>query len=164
MRTAILIPALLAFALAGGCKGDADNQRWQAAEKETKGKPAVANDAVEGGSLNRFFPKEGEGDFSITFKQEKDGFAMASVSHDSVEQATISLTDLKGQDDAVDKFSGAPMKIAGHPAMADGSKGTKALVAGRFQVSVRSSADTFTEEDRKTWIESFDLAGLEAMN
>lgn len=163
MKRASIAMALFSAILAAGCWGGGDNARWEEAQKETKNQPAVAKEAVKGASLNAFFPDMEEGDLSLTFEQEKDGFAMASIEHDTKDVVTLSITDLKGQAEAIAKFDGAAEKIGGYPAVADGSKGTKILVGGRFQVGVRSVDADSTAEDRKMWIESFDLKGLEDM-
>ena len=45
-----------------------------------------------------------------------------------------------------------------------GSKGTVLLVGNRYQVQVRSITDAVDEASRKTWLQKFDLAGLEQLD
>ena len=48
------------------------------------------------------------------------------------------------------------------PAVARGELGT-AVLAGRFQVQVRSKSSSFTAEDREAWLAKFDLSGLSGL-
>lgn len=115
-----------------------------------------------GGDFNKFFPKD-EGDYNVLYTQEKEGFAQAKLNLKGVEVATLAVSDTVISVDALDKFKGSTEKIGGYPAAAVGALGTAILVADRFQVQVRSKDASFTADDRKAWIEKFDLAGLAAL-
>lgn len=114
---------------------------------------------LPGKEFNRFFPKD-EAEHNVIFTQEKEGFAQAVVKKGGVEVAVLTISDVLSNPDAVAKFATPTGEISGHPMAASGSRGTSILVAKRFQVTVRSSADTFTEADRKLWIGKFDLGKL----
>lgn len=114
---------------------------------------------VEGGALNKFFPKEQEG-YKVVYNQEKDGFAEASLEKDGKEVATLAISDLSTNMDTKSKYAESTMQIASYPALTKGSKGTTILVGDRYQVSIRSKEDSFDENMRKAWFEKFDLAGL----
>ena len=116
-----------------------------------------------GGDFNKFFPKD-EGDYNVLYTQEKEGFAQAKLNLKGVEVATLAVSDTTISVDALDKFKGSSEKIGGYPAAAVGMLGTAILVADRFQIQVRSKDASFTADDRKAWIEKFDLAGLAALN
>ncbi len=122
---------------------------------------ASAEGKVSGGSLNAFFPKD-EGDWDVIYTQEKEGFSQAKLEKDGAEVATLSVSDFSENAAGRAKFEASTMKIAGLAAQARGKKGTVVL-AGRFQVSVRSKDNSFTEDDRKAWIQKFDLTGLQAL-
>jgi len=113
-----------------------------------------------GGTFNKFFPQK-TGDSDIVFIQEKVGFAEAKLKQSGKEAATLSIADIVGRSGAADKFSSSTMTIAGYPAAQSGSQGTAVLVKNRFQVQVRSKEDSFTADDRRQWLEKFDLRGLE---
>ena len=113
---------------------------------------------VAGGKLNPFFPAD-EGGFKRIFTQEKVGFVQAKLERDGIEVATLSVSDLGNDADALSKFENASFQIAGCPAVTRGSLGT-AVLAGRFQVQVRSKTGSFTASDREAWLEKFDLSGL----
>ncbi|NJP06208.1 MAG: hypothetical protein HC837_11590 [Chloroflexaceae bacterium] len=153
-----LLLVLLLFVSACGSQPT----RWDEAEK-TQG-PATSAESVEGGSLNTFFPKdaaESEG-FDFTFTQEKDGFAEASLEQDGTEVALLSISDTTNNPEAAEKFAESTREIGGYPAI-DVDFETAVLVGDRFQVKAFSVEDSFTEADRDTWIEKFDLAGLEGL-
>ena len=119
---------------------------------------APTSGKVAGGELNPFFPAD-EGEFKRIFTQEKVGFVQAKLERDGNELATLSISDLGNDADALAKFENASLQIAGYPAVTRGSLGT-AVLAGRFQVQVRSKTESFTADDRETWLEKFDLSGL----
>lgn len=115
-----------------------------------------------GGDFNKFFPKD-EGDYNVLYTQEKEGFAQAKLNLNGAEVATLAVSDTVISVDALDKFKDSQEEIAGYPAAAVGALGTAVLVGDRFQVQVRSKDAAFTPDDRKAWIEKFDLAGLAAL-
>ncbi|MDA0811889.1 MAG: hypothetical protein O3C21_05815 [Verrucomicrobia bacterium] len=113
---------------------------------------------VEGGEFNKFFPKA-EGDYDVIFISEKVGFAQAKLEKDGDELGTLAVSDQAGNAEELANYDAATTKIGGFPSIPSGSKGT-AVLAGRFQVKVRSTADSFSASDREAWLEKFDLAGL----
>ncbi len=122
-------------------------------EESQQPKPAA------GGEFNKFFPKSADG-FDVVFTQEKAGMAQAKLKRDGKDAAMLTIADLTGNPEAADKFKSSTAGIAGYPAAASGSLGTAVLVAGRFQVQARSTDSSFTENDRRLWLERFDLNGL----
>jgi hypothetical protein len=136
--------------------------RWDQAEQASRANPsAVSKEAVSGGSLNRYFPKA-DAPFDIMFKQEKTGFAQASLQRSGRPVATLSIFDTVSNPSAADKYRSSSRMVAGYPAAAVGSQGTGVLVADRFQVQVRSTDPSFSESDREAWIGRFDLNRLSA--
>ena len=140
---------------------------WSAGGAKTAPKPTpqvdVAKlqdgDALPGGDLNAFFPPQ-EGDYDMVAKQEKKGFALYEVRRGGETLGELSVTDMRNNPKGAEKFNGSAMQVAGYPAAQDGSKGTTLLVAGRFQVKVRSPGGQLSEDDRKAWLQKFDLDGL----
>ena len=126
----------------------------------TQDKPKV--EEVEGGKLNKFFPKEADG-YKVTYNQEKEGFVQASLKKDGKEVATLAVSDLNSNMDTKAKYEKSTMKVAGYPALTKGSKGHTILVGNRYQVSIRSKDDSFTEDMRKKWFEKFNLSGLASL-
>ncbi|WP_052311275.1 hypothetical protein [Bernardetia litoralis] len=114
---------------------------------------------VEGGALNKFFPKK-EGVYKVVYNQEKDGFVQASLEQDGKEVATLAISDLSANMDTKAKYEKSTMKVGTYPALKKGSKGTAILVGDRYQVNIRSKDDSFDEDMRKAWFEKFDLSGL----
>ncbi len=134
--------------------------------EEATAEPIVVDQAsltpTAGGEFNKFFPQVAA-PLDLVYTQEKEGFAQAELSDDGEEVATLSVSDTATNPSARDKFADSDMKIAGYPAAAVGSQGTALLVAGRFQVQVRSRVDSFTEDDRSEWLSRFDLDGIAAL-
>lgn len=130
-------------------------------KKEEAQRPPAAipqKEATPGAGLNAAFPKS-SGDFKVTFTQEKDGFAQAELTKAGAKLATLSISDTAANPSARDKFKTATKKIAGHPFAPNGAQGS-AILAGRFQVQVRSLQPSFTAADRESWLEKFHLAAL----
>ena len=121
-----------------------------------------AEETVKGGSLNSFFPEGGEG-YVRVFVQEKSGFSQAKLKQNGEELGLLSINDLANNPKAVDKFGKATESLAGYPLVTVGSTQTAILVGDRYQVKAKSNADTFTPEDRKAWLQKFDLSGLEQL-
>lgn len=144
--------------------------KWRPSELTAKeqSKDAVEIDSlkngepVDGSQLNRYFPAQQVGEDRVA-KQEKKGFAQYSYRRDGVEVAQLSITDLRSNPAAAEKFGRPQMRIAGYPAAQDGNKGTALLVAGRFQVKVRSPGGQLNEGDRRAMLQRFDLAQLEEL-
>lgn len=156
--SAFRVPLLLAALLLAGC--EKAPSRWEAAQKQTQGQQtSVAKEATSGGTFNQFFPKQGDG-YDIVFKQEKSGFAQASLQQGGKELALFSIFDTSSNPDARTKYDGATEHIAGQPVVTEEAKSLSALVAKRYQVQVRSVDPGFGESDRKAWLEKFDLTGI----
>ena len=180
LTRSFLVLLTLSIAVAGCNTGTSPPDRWEAADQATReGATPVAGaegtaealpapDSEEratvqaGGAFNKFFP-EVEKPWDIIYKQEKEGFAQANLERDGTEVAVLSISDTQNNPGAAEKFKTSDRKIDGYPAVANGSKGTAILVGNRFQVQIRSSADSFTEADREAWIKKFDLIPLEAL-
>jgi hypothetical protein len=155
MRAAVLAASLL---LLTSCEKAPD--RWAKVQQETQGKKtSVDKTAIEGNVFNQFFPKQGDG-YDIVFKQEKSGFAQASLQQGGKELATFSIFDTVSNPEAAKKFDTATEKFVGFPLVTEEAKSLSALVGKRFQVQVRSDDPAFGESDRKAWLEKFDLAGI----
>lgn len=149
--------AALALLMAG-CQEQPS--RWGAAQEATEGQTtSVAEQAIDGSVFNQFFPRQGEG-FDIVFKQEKSGFAQASLQEGGKELAVFSIFDTVSNPDAKAKYDASMERIAGFPVVTDEDKSLSALVGGRFQVQVRSSDPGFGESDREAWLQKFDLTGI----
>jgi hypothetical protein len=119
----------------------------------------TTGDPLPGGEFNKFFPQQ-SGDNDRVAKQEKDGFAQYSLRRGGEEIAQLSITDLRSNPQAAEKFNQPDMTIEGYPAKKDGAKGTTLLVGQRFQVKVRSPGGQLNEQDRMNWLKQFDLAGI----
>lgn len=163
----ILVTAfLLCFAaLASGCKKDEPKStRWEDAAAAIASAPAVDADAAPGvalsaaGTLNKFFPKDGEGGYKRVFTADKEGYAEAKLQKDGKEVAVVSISDAERLAYAKAKFEGATEKLEGFPLMTVGKNQSTVLVKNRFQVKV--SSPTLEHEARKAILSTFDLKGL----
>jgi hypothetical protein len=156
------IALLLWLLIAAGCQ-PVQESRWEEAQAATEGQQiASEGDVVRGGELNRFFPEERD-PFTLTFLQEKEGFAEAALEFEGEEVATLSISDTANNPSARDKFADSNRDLDGYPLAAVGSRGSAILVADRFQVQARSTADDFAESDRTDWLLEFDLDGLASL-
>jgi hypothetical protein len=150
-----LLVFLLA-ALAAGCTPR--DTRWDAAQAQ-KG-PAVAKEALDGSVFNKFFPKA-DGDYDLTYTQEKTGYAEARLRKNGNAVATLSVFDTVSSPEAAEKFKDSIDQLEGYPFFAIGKQGSAVLVADRFQVQVRSTPDSgMGEDDRKEWLQKFDLKSI----
>ncbi len=141
-----------------GCRQE--TSRWEAADKATRGaQDAVSEQAVAGSVFNQFFPKQ-EGEYDLVFKQEKQGFAQASLQQDSKELAVLSVMDTRSNPAARDKYSNAAESIAGYPLVEAGERTHALLVADRFQVQIQSVDPAFGASSRRDWLVKFNLAGI----
>ena len=122
----------------------------------------VAGEPLPGSEFNKFFPVQ-SATFDTVAKQEKSGFSQYSLRRDGDEIGQLSITDLRSNPEAAKKFQTPDMMIANYPAKKDGSKGTTLLVAGRFQVKIRSPEGQLNEQDRMSWLQKFDLGGIESL-
>jgi hypothetical protein len=157
MRSEIRFLVLAAAIVAFGC-GRQDS-RWDKAQQETKDKPAVAAEAVEGSAFNKFFPKA-EAPFELVYTQEKKGTAIADLKRDGKPVATLTVFDTLSNPEATAEYKETTQALAGFPLVAKGARGTAVLVNRRFQVQVRSADDSLDEAARKEWLKKFDLDGL----
>jgi len=154
---AVVLAAVLASGPVGCRK---ETSRWEAADQATRGATdAVSERAVDGSVFNRFFPKE-EGDYDLVFKQEKQGFAQASLQQDGKELAVLSVMDTRSNPAARDKFANAADNVAGYPVVEAGERTHALLVANRFQVQIQSVDPAFGKSARLEWLGKFDLAGI----
>jgi len=122
----------------------------------------TSGDPLPGSEFNKFFPAQTGNDDRVA-KQEKQGFAQYSLRRDGVEIAQFSITDLRSNPQAAEKFEQPDMTIEGYPAKKDGANGTTLLAGQRFQVKVRSPGGQLNEADRIAWLKKFDLAGIAAL-
>ena len=117
------------------------------------------NDPVGGSELNPFFPAQ-TGDVDRVAKQEKTGFSQYSYRRGGEEFSQLSITDLRSNPAAAEKFRQPDFDVAGHPGVGDGSKGSALLVGGRFQLKVRSPGGQLDAPERIDWLSKFDLDAL----
>ena len=158
----ILLTLLLAIVtVLSGCSQAAPTV-WDTVQEETAGQSATTEEAVAGSEFNRLFP-DAEGDYDVVFTQEKAGFAEAVLKKEGEDVATLAIFDIVSNPDAATKYADSNDAVAGHPAVTVGDNGFAVLVANRFQVQIRSESDEFTQDDSKSWLETFDLDGLAAL-
>ncbi|MBP0043876.1 MAG: hypothetical protein J7545_18175 [Roseofilum sp. SBFL] len=137
-------------------------QSWQNTQRETTQRnaaPAVKKQALPGSSFNRFFPKSGDG-YQVVAAQEKKGFAEYKLKKGGTDMAVLSISDTISLPAARKKYENSTQTIGGFPAASQGSNITGVLVADRFQVKAQSRDRLFTQSDRQTWLQKFDLQGL----
>lgn len=159
--TAALLSTLLFIS---ACQSPAEPSRFSETQQETTQKnapAAVAADAQQGGSFNKFFPRTVPG-YDIVPAQEKPGFAEYKVNQEGKNVAMLAISDTTGTP-AADKFQGSPLAIAGYPAVEQGQTATAILVNNRYQVKVLSRDPAFTKDDRADWLTKFDLPGLASL-
>ena len=157
----LLLLPLVAMVVA--CGGNPAETRWATAQQESRNQPAVSKEALAGKEFNKFFPKAAS-PWDLTYKQEKQGTAIASLKKDGKEVATLTVFDTVSDPDVAKDYKDSTEALAGCPLVAKGAKGTAVLVANRFQVMVRSMDNSFTEDDRKDWLKKFDLEGIAKLN
>lgn len=159
-------PSLAAFCLSlllflTACTSPAPSQ-YDRVQEETTGAratQAIDSEAQSGGSFNQFFPAS-EGDYEVVPSQEKDGFAEYKLKQDGKTLAMLAISDTISLPAAAAKYSDATDRVAGYPAVNQGTTATGVLVADRYQVKVLSRDPEFTQADREIWLERFDLNGL----
>lgn len=145
------------------CSAQPPSRFDQAQQESTqKGASAVVRESAAGGSFNQFFP-EGSDGYERVYTQEKKGFAEVKLKKEGKDMAVMAISDTLNNPSALTKFENSRQAIEGYPVVAQGSTGTAVLVADRFQVKVLSRDPAFTESDRLTWLEKFDLQGLAAL-
>jgi hypothetical protein len=168
---AIALSAVLL--LSTGCTAlappEAPSARFEQVQQDTaarKAPDAVAKEAVQGSSLNAFFPRTVAGyeDYDIVPAQEKKGFAEFKVNQGGVNVAMLSINDTLSNPAAATKYESSTRDIQGFPALDIGKNGTGVLVGDRYQVKVQSRSDGFGAEDRDAWLQKFDFKGLAQLN
>lgn len=160
LRSGLTALCLAFFLVLTACTAAPPSEFDQAQRESTeRGVSAVAEDAVSGGSFNRFFPAT-KGNDDLVYAQEKTGFAQAKLIQSGEEVAMLSISDITNNPSAADKFATSAQSIHDFPVVAEGNRGTSMLVADRFQVKIQSRVDGFTESDRLDWLKQFDLQGL----
>jgi ABC-type oligopeptide transport system substrate-binding subunit len=145
------------------CKKDEPKSiRWNDAAAAAAAAPAADADAAApltaAGTLNKFFPKDGEGGYTRVFAADKEGYAEAKLQKDGKEVAVLSISDAERLTSAKAKFDAATDKLEGFPLMTVGKNQSTVLVKNRFQVKV--SSQTLDPEARKAILAMFDLKGL----
>lgn len=138
------------------------SSRYSQIQKETtrRGAPtAVAKTAEQGSTFNKFFPGS-TGTYEVVPTQEKKGFAEYKVNQNGKTVAMLSINDTSSVPIAAAKYKTSTEKIAGYPAVDQGSTTTGILVNDRYQVKVLSRDPAFTRDDRIAWLQKFDLRGL----
>ncbi|UBF24456.1 hypothetical protein K9N68_22555 [Kovacikia minuta CCNUW1] len=143
------------------CTPKAPSQFSQAQKDSTRrGAPAaVAKAAEQGATFNQFFPGSTK-NYDVVPAQEKKGFAEYKLNKDGKTLAMLSISDTTSVPTAALKYQNSPTKIAGYPAIDQGTTTTGLLVNDRYQVKVLSRDPSFTKEDRVAWLQKFDLKGL----
>lgn len=158
----IITPFLLAvLLLVTSCRAQ-DTSPYAQVQKETTQRgatPAVAKNAEQGSSFNKFFPKSDQ-EYQVVPAQEKKGFAEYKLNKGGKNVAMLSINDITSIPTAKNKYQQSTEKIAGYPAADAPGNGTGILVNNRYQVKVQSRDASFTKNDRVTWLQRFNLRGL----
>lgn len=161
---ALLVSVML---LVTACATEAPSRFDQAQQESTQKKTglAVAKDATQGSSFNKFFPPTQAG-FERVYTQEKKGFAEAKLKKGGKEVAVMSISDTQGTTGGANptaKFQNSNLTIGGYPAVTQGKNSTALLVGDRYQVKVSSRDASFTQSDREAWLKKFNLRGIEKL-
>ncbi len=156
-----LIPLTLIFLLFLTACSSAPS-KYDQVQKDTTGfgsPAAVDKKAEKGEKFNAFFPGS-QGNYEVVPAQEKKGFAEYKLKQNGNVVAMLSISDTLSLPEAAAKYANASEKIAGYPAVQQGTTATGILVNGRYQVKVLSRDPAFSAEDRAAWLQKFDLKGL----
>lgn len=156
-----LAPLLVCLVLLVSACASAPN-KYDQVQKDTTGwkaPAAVAKKAEQGSTFNQFFPGS-QGAYEVVPAQEKKGFAEYKLNQNGQTVAMLSINDTTSLPAAAAKYATATEKIAGYPAVNQGTLATGVLINDRYQVKVLSRSPSFTQEDRVAWIQKFDLKGL----
>ena len=159
-RKSLLVLFSVALLLLTSCTSTPPS-RYDAVQQQStqKGATSVVKESSSGGTFNKFFPSEQDG-YKRVYTQEKKGFAEAKLSKEGKEVAVMAISDTMNTPTARAKFASSTEKIAGYPAVTQGSTGTAVLVGNRFQVKVLSRDPSFSADDRASWLQKFNLSGL----
>jgi len=170
----IFLPLVL---FGAACYSNESNSRWANAQREsTQGvnsaaigestqpqtvpnRPPRSSKPLAGGEFNKFFPVASDR-YTRVASQEKQGFAEYKLKKDGKDVAMLAVSDTITNPEAAAKFQQSTRQINGYPAIDQGSTATAVLVDNRFQVKVLSRNPSFTKEDRETWLQKFDFAGI----
>lgn len=161
----VLLLCVLLFTTACTPKTPGRFDQAQQQSSQQKSGQAIAKTATQGAEFNKFFPKPQDG-YERVYTQEKKGFSEAKLKKAGKDVAVISISDTQGvigTANPAGKFKTSTKKIAGYPAVSQGSNGTAILVGNRYQLKVQSRDPSFTESDRETWIQKFNLDGLSSL-
>jgi hypothetical protein len=160
IRKSLVVFFSVALLLLTSC-AQTSPSRYQAVQQQSskKGATAVVRQSLKGGEFNSFFPAEQDG-YKRVYTQEKKGFAEAKLSKDGKDLAVMAISDTLNMPTAKVKFADSTKKIAGYPAVEQGTSTTALLVGDRYQVKVLSRSPSFTAKDRAAWLEKFKLGEL----
>ncbi len=152
---------LTLFLITPACSSNESSSRFDTAQQEStaSGGVAVTEDAVKGGELNRYFPKN-QNSYQVIYTQEKRGFAQAKLKQNGQEMALMSISDVANNPTATKKFQDSQETLQNYPVVNQGSKATAVLVNNRYQVKIVSRNETFDENSRQEWLKKFDLKTL----
>lgn len=160
-----IIPALLLAVLllvtSASCRAQ-DTSPYAQTQKESTQRgatPAVAKNAEQGSSFNKFFPKSADG-YQVVAAQEKKGFAEYKLNKGGKNVAMLSINDITSNPSAKTKYQQSTQKIGGYPAAEAPGNASGILVKDRYQVKVASRDPSFTKNDREAWLQKFNLSGL----
>ena len=164
VRSVIAALLLSILLLVTACQTQAPSRFDQAQQESSQQRSgqAVAKDATQGGSFNKFFPATQAG-YERVYTQEKKGFAEAKLKKGGKEVALLSISDTTSLPRAAAKFQNSTKKIAGYPALEIGNTQTAILVGDRYQVKVLSRDPSFTQSDREAWLQKFKLKGIASL-
>jgi hypothetical protein len=154
------IAGVACAALLAACsKDEPKSTRWNDAAAAVASAPPVSSvPAIATGTLNKFFPKDGEGGFTRVFAADKEGYAEAKLQKDGKDVGQLSISDAERVPGAKGKFDGATEKLDGFPLLKVGNNQSSVLVKERFQVKV--SSPTLDHDARRAILSTFDLKGL----
>src|SRR6478672_5333753 len=120
LRVLLLSACLVLLALPGasGCKKDEPKStRWDDAAAAIASAPPADPDAagavppIPAGTLNKYFPKDGDGGYKRVFAADKEGYAEAKLQKDGKEVAIVSIADAERLVYAKAKFASATDKL-----------------------------------------------------
>lgn len=156
----LLSIVLLTTACAAQAPGRFD-QVQQESSRQRSGQ-AVAKNATQGSTFNKYFPGSQSG-YNQVYTQEKKGFSEANLKKEGKVLAQLAISDTSSLPTAAAKFANSQKKIAGYPAVEIGNTQTAILVGNRYQVKVISKDPSFTSSDRAEWLSKFKLSGLASL-
>jgi hypothetical protein len=153
----------LLLVTSAGC-GETDPSSYDQVQEDTsqRGASAVSDEAQRGSAFNPFFPDGGQG-YSVVYVQEKTGFSAAKLEQGGRELAMLSINDTVSTPDATTRYQNSSEELSGYPVADIGNNQTGLLVGDRYQVKVASKDSSFTAQNRREWLQQFDLSGLEQL-